>query len=45
MHEICTGDESGIYVYEPETKQQLNVWIFQDEQNPKKLFEEEAHKN
>ncbi|GFU06076.1 hypothetical protein NPIL_663121 [Nephila pilipes] len=27
------GDESWIYAYRPETKQQSTVWVFQDEQN------------
>lgn len=35
VNKIVTGDESWIYAYEPETKQQSTVWIFQDE---KKAF-------
>lgn len=37
VYNICTGDESWIYAYEPETKQQSTVWVFQDEQNPTKV--------
>ena len=33
----CTGDESWICAYEPETKQQSNVWIFEPEPNPTKV--------
>ena len=29
--DIVTGDETWIYQYDPETKQQSAVWIFQDE--------------
>ena len=36
IYDIVTGDESWIYVYEPESKQQSAVWVFQDEPNPKK---------
>ena len=32
-----TGDESCIYAYEPESKQQSTVWVFQDEPNPTKV--------
>ncbi|GBP48822.1 hypothetical protein EVAR_8430_1 [Eumeta japonica] len=35
---VYTGDESWIYVYDPETKQQLTVWVFQDEPNPTKVI-------
>jgi hypothetical protein len=34
MYTIVTGDATWIYSYEPETKQQYTVWVFQDEQNP-----------
>jgi len=37
VYNICTGDESWIYAYEPETKQQSTVWAFQDESNPTKV--------
>ncbi|GFY59252.1 putative mariner transposase [Trichonephila inaurata madagascariensis] len=32
-----TGDESWFYAYEPETKQQSIVWVFQNEPNPTKV--------
>jgi histone-lysine N-methyltransferase SETMAR len=38
VYNICTGDESWIYAYEPETKQQSTVWVFQDEPNPTKVI-------
>ena len=34
---IVTADESWIYAYEPETKQQFTVWAFEDEPNPTKV--------
>jgi len=34
VYNICTCDESWIYSYDPETKQQSTVWVFQDEPNP-----------
>lgn len=34
---IVTGDESWIYAYEPETKNQSTVWVFQFEENPTKI--------
>ncbi|XP_015599901.1 histone-lysine N-methyltransferase SETMAR-like [Cephus cinctus] len=37
VYNIYTGDESWIYAYEPETKQQSTVWVFQDEPNPTKI--------
>lgn len=37
VYNLYTGDESWIYAYEPETKQQSTVWVFQDEPNPTKL--------
>ena len=37
VYKIVTGDESRIYAYEPETKQQSAVWIFEDEPNPTKI--------
>jgi len=37
VHKIVTGDESWIYAYEPETKQQSTVWVFEDEPNPTKV--------
>ncbi|GFU02603.1 cilia- and flagella-associated protein 298, partial [Nephila pilipes] len=37
VYNIYTGDESWIYAYEPETKQQSTVWVFQDEAKPTKV--------
>ena len=37
VYNIYTGDESWIYCYEPETKQQSTVWVFQSEPNPTKV--------
>ena len=34
---IVTGDESWIYQYDPETKQQSTVWLFPDEVLPQKV--------
>ena len=34
VYDIVTGVESWIYAYEPESKQQLTLWMFQDEPNP-----------
>lgn len=34
---IVTGDESWIYCYDPETKQQSTVLVFRDEPNPTKV--------
>ena len=31
VYNTYTGDESWVYAYEPETKQQSTVWVFQDE--------------
>ena len=31
VFKIVTGDESWIYAYEPETKQQSTVWFYEDE--------------
>ena len=37
VYGIVTGDESWIYAYEPESKQQSAVWLFQNEPNPTKV--------
>ena len=37
VYDIVTGDESWIYAYESESKQQSTVWVFQDEPNPIKV--------
>ena len=34
---IVTGDETWVYQYDPETKQQLEVWVFPDENPPVKF--------
>ena len=33
-YDIVTGNESWNYAYEPKSKQQSTVWVFQDEPNP-----------
>ena len=35
--DIVTGDDMWICAYEPVSKQQSNVWVFQDEPNPTKV--------
>ena len=35
--DIVTGDETYIYQYDPETKQQSSVWLFQDQAPPVKF--------
>ena len=37
FYDMVTSDESWIYVFELESKQQLTVWLFQDETNPTKV--------
>ena len=37
VYDIVTDDESWNYAYEPESKQQSTVWVFQDEPNPTKV--------
>lgn len=37
IDEIITGDETWIYSYDPETKQQSSVWVFEDEPPPTKV--------
>ena len=37
VSDIVTGDESWIHAYEPESKQQSIVWVFQDKSNPTKV--------
>lgn len=37
VYNIVTGDETWIYSYEPESKQQSTVWVFDDEPNPTKV--------
>lgn len=38
VYNIVTGDETWIYSYEPETKCQSRVWVFQDENKPTKVI-------
>ena len=40
QQKIVTGDVSWIYAYEPETKQQSTVRVFEDEPNPTKVVRE-----
>lgn len=35
---IVSGDESWIYAYEPETKNQSRVWVYEDEPKPTKVI-------
>jgi [histone H3]-lysine36 N-dimethyltransferase SETMAR len=35
--DMITGDETWIYAYDPETKQQWTVWVFEDEPPPTKV--------
>ena len=37
VYDFVTGDETWIYTYEPESKQQSIVWVFQDKRNPTKV--------
>ena len=37
VYKIVTGNESWIYAYEPETKKQSIVWVFEDEPDPTKV--------
>ena len=37
VYNIVTGDETWIYSYEPESKQQSIVWVFQNEPKPTKV--------
>ena len=37
VYDTVTGDESWTYAYEPESKQQSTVWLFQDEPNSTKV--------
>lgn len=37
VDDIITGDETWIYSYDPETKQQSTVWMFEDEVPPTKV--------
>ena len=37
VYDIVKGDELWIYAFEPESKQQPTVWVFQHELNPTKV--------
>ena len=37
VYDIVTGDESWIYTYELERKQQSTIWVFQEEPNATKV--------
>ena len=37
VYEIVTGDETFVYQYDPETKQQSSVWLFQGQAPPSKF--------
>ena len=43
-YNIVTGDETWIYSYEPESKQQFTVWVFQNEPKPKVVRSHSAAK-
>jgi histone-lysine N-methyltransferase SETMAR len=40
--EIVTGDETWIYSYDPETKQQSTVWVFGSERPPTKVVRDKS---
>ena len=40
LMKVITGDESWVYGYDPETKQQSSQWKRPDEPRPKKVFPE-----
>ena len=42
VYKIVTGDESRIYAYEPETKRQSAVCIFEDVPNRTKIVRERS---
>ncbi|GBP48483.1 hypothetical protein EVAR_16152_1 [Eumeta japonica] len=37
VYDIVTGDETWIYCYMPERKQQSSVWVFEGDSKPTKL--------
>ena len=43
VYDIVTGDESWFYAYEPESKQQPTMWVFQDEPKPTKVVRARKH--
>ena len=38
VYNIVSGDESWIYSYEPDSKRQSTVWVFQDEAKPTRII-------
>lgn len=42
VSEIVTGDETWIYTYDPETKQQSTVWVFGNEPPPTKVVRDKS---
>lgn len=42
ISEIVTGDETWIYAYDPETKQQSTVWVYEDEPPPTKVVRQKS---
>lgn len=38
VYKIISGDESWIYAYDPDSKQQSTIWVFQDEPKPTKVI-------
>jgi [histone H3]-lysine36 N-dimethyltransferase SETMAR len=42
VNEIVTGDETWIYSYDPETKQQSTVWVFEEEPPPTKVVRDRS---
>lgn len=38
VYDVVSGDESWIYAYDPDSKQQSTVWVFQDEPKPTKVI-------
>ncbi|RLU25238.1 hypothetical protein DMN91_003331 [Ooceraea biroi] len=45
VYNIVTGDETWIYSYEPESKQQSTVWVFQSEPKPTKVVRSRSAAN
>ena len=37
VYDIVTDDETWMYAYEPESKQQSTIWVVQDKPNPTKV--------
>ena len=43
LKKVITGDESWVYGYDPETKQQFSEWKRPDEPRPKKARQSRSH--